>query len=286
MYCGESKAGHSNYYTNVNPLFKSERLQICKNCITDFIGNKEDSDHLDNVKLVLALMNRPFLEATWIESKMDWSKYIPKISSLQQHSKLRYKDSDFGSEFKQTTQAFPDESLGVSEEDLRQLRHMWGKGFELEDYLYLESEYETFLNSYECDSYAQEMLFQEISHKKLEIRKLHEENKPTDKELKTLQELLGSSNIKPVQETGANATEQATFGTLIKKFENDKPIPEPDEEWKDVDGIKQYVNIWFFGHLSKMLGKKNKYSEMYEEELAKHTVDTPEYDAEIEENQL
>lgn len=121
------------------------------------------------------------------------------------------------------------------------------------------------------------MLFQEIAHEKLSIRKAREANKPTEKLLKTLQELLGSSNIKPVQETGANATEQATFGTLIKKYENERPVPEPDPMWADVDGIKKYVQIWFLGHLCRMLGINNEYAQMYEDEISKYKVDAPEY---------
>ena len=43
-------------------------------------------------------------------------------------------------------------------------------------------------------------------------------------------------------------------------FENEDPIPEVNPEWKDVDGIVKLFNIYFLGHLSKMLGIKNRYS--------------------------
>ena len=50
-----------------------------------------------------------------------------------------------------------------------------------------------------------------------------------------------------------------TFGQLIDKWEQEKPIPEPDEEFKDVDKIGLYIDVFFKGHLSKMMGLKNAF---------------------------
>lgn len=258
---------------------------ICKQCILEFIGNKGSIGYLDRIKLILGVMDKPFIPELWETSEEDWSKYIPQISSLPNYKGLSFADSQFliskvGLEKKDCE--YTEEQLQITEKDMDIFRLHWGKGYELEDYLYLENEYETLINSYESDSYAQQMLFQEIAHKRLEIQKKREQNNSTEKEVKTLQELLGSSNIKPVQETGANAAEQATFGTLIKKYENEHPIPEPDPAWKDVDGIKKYISIWFLGHLCRMLGINNDYSQMYDDEIAKYKVEAPEYEEEDE----
>jgi hypothetical protein len=125
-----------------------------------------------------------------------------------------------------------------------------------------------------------ELLFQEAAQQRLTIKKRREKGDSVDKELKTLQDLLGSANIKPAQETGANAVEQATFGTLIKKYENEKPIPTPDEQWKDVDGIKKYINVWFLGHLCKMMGINNEQSTAYDKEINKYKVEAPQFEEE------
>lgn len=55
-----------------------------------------------------------------------------------------------------------------------------------------------------------------------------------------------------------------------------RPIPEPDPELQDVDGIKKYITVWFFGHLCKMLGLNNSYSRLYTDEIEKLRVDRPE----------
>jgi len=259
---------------------------MCKKCIQTYIGEPESSDYISRVNKVLAIMDKPFIFDEWENSGRLWTKYIPKISSLGQYKGMTYyNNSVFETKPVISSIGAPTDSEEVEDRSdyYKELADFWGLT-KPEEIDFLQYEYEQLTNAYESeDSYAMRILFQEVSHLRLTIKKNRENNKPVDKELKTLQDLLGSANIKPVQETGANATDQATFGTLIKKYENERPIPEPDEAWKDVDGIKKYVQVWFLGHLCKMLGINNDYVEMYEEELAKHTVETPEYEDDSEE---
>lgn len=287
LKCGKEKAT-SSYYINSNPLFSSDKFEVCKDCITEYIGEKGSKGYLDRVILVLALLNKPFLKELWQSRSCDWSKYIPQLSSFHQYKGLTFADSDNLNHKNQVLTLKSDHNsnqeneISYTQEEKQALIKFWGRGYSDEDYEYLQNEYMKFLNSYECDSYAMELLFQEAAQVRLTIKKKRENNESVDKELKTLQDLLGSANVKPVQETGANATEHATFGTLIKKFENERPIPEPDEAWKDVDGIRKYINIWFLGHLCRMLGINNEYSEAYEREINKYKVEAPIYEEDIE----
>lgn len=279
LKCGKEKA-QANYYMNANPLFSSDKLEVCKDCMYEYIGDKDSDGYLDRVNLVLGLMNKPFHKELWVQREENWANYIPQLSTLQQYKGLTFADSDFGTHITTSiTDANQiDPEVTFDHDELFELINFWGRGFTHEDYEFLTNEYQRLLNSYECDSYAMELLFQEVAQTRLTIKKKREKNDSVDKELKALQDLLGSANIKPVQETGANATEQATFGTLIKKYENERPIPEPDPLWKDVDGIIKYINIWFLGHLCKMIGIKNEYSQAYEEELKKYKVEAPVFD--------
>jgi len=290
LKCRKQKAAQSNFYINSNPLITSERFEVCKDCITEFIGQKESEGYIDRVTMVLAMLNKPFLRELWKQRSQDWSKYIPQLSSFHQYKGLTFADSDHNNDNSerlvvQNNSEQIDENdneIYYSPEERQTLISFWGRGYSDEDYEYLQNEYEKFLTSYECDSYAMELLFQEAAQVRLTIKKKREKNESVDKELKTLQDLLGSANVKPVQETGANANEHATFGTLIKKFENERPIPEPDAAWKDVDGIRKYINIWFLGHLCRMLGIKNEYSDAYDEEINKYKVEAPIYEEDTE----
>jgi hypothetical protein len=154
----------------------------------------------------------------------------------------------------------------------------FGTGFEDEDYQYLEDEYLDWTTRHECATKAQEEVFKQICYAQLDILKAKKKNLPTKDLTKTLQDLLATANLQPKQTKDNTLADQNTFGTLIRKWENEKPIPEPDEEWKDVDGIAKYITIYFLGHLCKMMGIKNSYARMYEQEMDKYKVDKPEYE--------
>lgn len=96
--------------------------------------------------------------------------------------------------------------------------------------------------------------------------------------MKTFQDLLGSANLKPSQNAGGVLDGQNTFGTLLKKLEDTRPVSEPKEEWKDVDGIRDYMETWFLGHLCNLTHVKNDAEEKYLREMQKYTVKPPEYD--------
>lgn len=268
------------FYNATDIFYSDSKFPVCKSCIERIIEGFDNQ--LDGLLLVLRSLDKPFIIDNY---KGDYKSYIRQVNSLPQYRNKSWDDSNFGyntTSFKtkliESKEELQEGNIEFTEEEMQELINFWGRGFTKEDYEFLQNEYERLVNSYECDTYAMELLFQEASHQRLTIKKKREKGESVDKELKTLQDLLGSANIKPVQETGANAAEQATFGTLIKKWENERPIPEPDPQWEDVDGISKYVKAWFFGQLTKMLGMKNEFSEEYEEELEKYTVKPPQYE--------
>jgi hypothetical protein len=166
--------------------------------------------------------------------------------------------------------------------DKHEMVQRWGAGLDDGEYGFLEEEYSRWAAIYNCGEKNLQTLVEEICQTKLTIRQKRAKNRndSVDKEMKTLQDLMGSGNLKPMQETGANAAEQSTFGNFIKHIENDRPIPEPEDEFKDVDGIWKYVRIWFLGHMAKIFKRQGKYMDEYEREIAKYTVETPEFDGE------
>jgi len=79
---------------------------------------------------------------------------------------------------------------------------------------------------------------------------------------------MTDANMKPVQATGAEANDQITFGTLIKKWENEKPIPSHLD-----DEMKKYIDTYMVGHLAKMEGFNNDLVNKYNESLKEYTID-------------
>ena len=131
-----------------------------------------------------------------------------------------------------------------------------------------------------------EELIKRLCFKQLDILKAQRDGKETKDLDRTFQELLGSANLKPNQKTSNDLTNSQTFGQLIAKWEESKPIPEPEEEFKDIDKIGLYIDVFFKGHLAKMLNLKNPLSQIYDKFMSKYTAHKPEYADEESSEQL
>lgn len=178
-----------------------------------------------------------------------------------------------------------DESLDDIAEDII---NFWGSGYTPDMYRELEKRKEYWLSrlpggSDELDI-GSETCIRQICALELDINKARSLGKPVDKLVGALNTILGSMNLKPAQrknddiENDINAT---PMGVWLYRYENKRPLPEVDEQLKDVNKIMKYVFTWM-GHLCKMLGVKNGYTRMYEEEIERLRVFKPEYDGDEE----
>lgn len=170
-----------------------------------------------------------------------------------------------------------DDDEPVSED----ISDFWGEGYTPSMYRKLEKRRQYWMSKFQDGTeldMGTEALIRQICALELDINRDRAEGKSVDKNINTLNNLLGSANLKPTQiKSDSTALNDIPFGVGIGWCEQFHPVPEPSDEFKDVDGIRKYVSVWLFGHLAKMLGKKNLYSRLYEEEVAKMRVERPEF---------
>lgn len=174
---------------------------------------------------------------------------------------------------------------GTAEEPSDEVVAFWGPGYTPEMYAELEQRlqyYRSRMPDIAWTDMNTEMLLRQIAMMEIDINRARAEGKPVDKMTSSLSSLLKELQ-KPKKDDVDSAASNTPFGVWIKRWEDQRPIPEPDEDLKDVDGIVKYVITWFYGHLAKMLGIKNSYSKMYDDQIAKYRVDRPEYDDEEDE---
>lgn len=150
----------------------------------------------------------------------------------------------------------------------REMIRTWGKGFTPDQYQFLEEEYTEWITKNICKTKSQEELFRNIALAQLDVRIARQNGGKVTDALKALQDLMNSANILPKQNSDNILADTQTFGTLLKKYEETAPIPEPDERWKDVDGIRRYMNTWFRGGLAKALRINNENTALYDEAVA------------------
>lgn len=271
--CPKDEQAISNFYTTSDiDIFPDKKIPVCKTCCAEIF----EVQGFDGFKSIMRLINKPIYEELF---KGDYGEYIKNINSLRQYSATTYDDSTLFQASRSMESMKRVKPKEMSEDDLREAEDYFGRGYEEADYIFLKYEMDSWKNEYGVETKALEELISEICLTKLDIRKRRSESKDVDKQLKTLQDLLGSSNLKPMQETGNQAGDiHESFGLLIKRFENDRPIPEPDPMWEDVDSIGKYIRTFFTGHMARMLGKENEFQDEYDEVIDEYTVRPRDYD--------
>ena len=296
--CNSWQKADVSYYADKN--YATGRYPICKRCILRLIEQRENdrdepNETKESVQRVLQMMNRVYDDAFYEECikgckddvneryrSSPFQTYITSIQSLPQWRGLTWKDSNFG-----------DSLPGQSEEEINEnsrivkaARKRFGKDYTTQDLYFLESQYEDWVSRYACETKAQEILFQRIAFTQLAIEKAQKAGRDTEKLDKTLQDLMSSNSIKPSSVNANALTEAKTFGQLIQKWEDSKPIPEPEDEFKDPDKIGLYIDVFFKGHLSKMMGLKNAFSSLYDRFMSKYTVSKPQYSEDADSEEL
>lgn len=286
--CGTFKSKDNFYKSKVN---KSGYFHMCKKCTIeaacDYDPNtKIYKDNREKTIEVLRMMDKPFIDGDYtsirsnIENNVEerrvetaWSRYITAVSSLPQYQDKTFKNSDFGMH-QADDDLEDDEEIKVK---IKMGRKRFGS-YPSEDLYFLEKEYEDWVTRYPCDNKAQEELFKRVCFKQLEIDRATKVGRDTKDLDKSLQDLLGSLGIKPNQSNADSLASQLSFDQLIEKWEEEKPIPEPEGEFKDVDKIGMLIDVFFKGHMSKMMGIKNAFSPLYEKFISKYTVTKPQYE--------
>ena len=295
-YCHKCNEFHpsDSFYTDKN--YASGLFPICKKCLLGMACDydkttKEYSDNRDKTMEVLRMMDLPYIDSLYQSSLASnaedvrdkhrataWATLITCLKSLPNWRGKTWKDSEFPAGYSDSDE----DEINENSRILKQARKRFGKDYSSTDLIWLENEYQDWIKRYPCENKAQEVLYKSICHTELNIEKKQKAGKDTKDDLKTLQDLMTSLQIKPSQTNSNALTEAKTFGQLIEKWEDEwdggKPIPEPDEEFKDPDHMIVLVDTFFRGHLAKMMGLKNGLSHLYDKYMKKYTVTKPEYD--------
>jgi len=208
--------------------------------------------------------------------------YKSKLGSTnknnQKMDEFRYKDSDFNymkDNMNIDTNINQDRKLYDYDDISEEIIKHWGKNKEDWEYEFLEEEMFKIKSSFECPDYGMEMIMKDICFINLDIEKCRNNGKDSKNEIgkliETRSKLMNDAKMKPIQSTGAEANDQITFGTLIKKLENERPTDEPLDEWKDPDNFEKWHKI-FVGHLADMNDIDNELVREYKETIKPYTV--------------
>lgn len=308
--CGMAFSRQKGYFpVSHSPMYRGiGYLPFCNDCIDTLFDEYRQSLGSDREAMRRLCMK---LDLYWHDSIFDMVERTAGVNSkvrsyIGKTNIIRYIDKSYDDTVKEEERngiaaARQEERVqtGYLPEDDAQEENIdipedvilfWGPGYTPKMYLELEERKKYWLSRFPVGynfDIGEEALIRQICNLEIDINHDRAAGKSIDKNVNTLNTLLGSANLKPAQKKSEEADaelDNMPFGVGIRKWENTRPIPEPDPELQDVDGIVRYISIWFLGHLCKMLGIKNTYCKLYEDEMERLRVKTPEFEDEDDES--
>ena len=295
-YCGKWKStkGNSNFYKSKKSKSGFEHF-ACKSCLLDLCTDVDPKTGIrtDNREKTI----NTFRQLDWKFCESDYNaqlqtinenvgekvrgtavqNLIVMVASLPQYRNTSFKDSEFSIDDIENNQ---EANTKIVQKTLKDAKKRFGTDYNNEELMFLETEYQDWISRYDCSQKAQEETFQNLSIIKLMKRNAIKKGSSTKDLDNSYQQWLDTGNLKPKQNTLDTFSDAQTLGTLIQKYEETRPLPEIDPELADVDKIGTYIDAFYRGHASKMLGLKNRFSNIYEKVMAKYTVNPPSYDEE------
>lgn len=270
-FCGELKAPTKDFYLSRSRIYKhnDERMPICKECLSSLF-NELKIKYEDEMKALYHLcmlfdiyFNKELVEKSFnnenfsIEDNL-LKTYMKNVNSLNQY---KFKDS-FSSDYivLDETIVKNEEVLAIKEnaeidfEVTSKMRNRWGSGLDTDDYMFLENKYKEFTDVYECRTPAQRLIFEQIAKCLLRGEKaLKKDNDATFEKMNNMvSKLMTDGNIKPIQEASVAEDDTATWGKWINLIEQERPIGEASEQFKDVDKISSYITKWFTRQMQRV----------------------------------
>lgn len=280
-YCKECVDGMFNEYLAECKDTKMAVRQMCRKL--DLYWNEKLYEPVER-------QNTPRSILTGYMGKINSPRYANKSydDTLREEGALWIEPANYAN-------IHPDESVAVSEDDNinvpEEVIVFWGPGYTPSMYIELEQRRKYWMSKYPDDvelDIGTEALIRQICSLEIDINRDRAAGKPADKNINTLNTLLGSASLKPAQKKSddyESSLANTPLGVWLYRYENKRPLPEVDKDLRDVNGVKKYIFTWM-GHLCKMMNVKNGYTKMYEEEVNRLRVERPEYDGDDDETLL
>ena len=268
--CGEEKAPNVGFYLSRSKLYKFNdgRMPICKECLSKLFKELQ-AKYSDEVKALyhLCMLFDIYFDKDLVTKSSNMENfsdednllksYMKNVNSLNQY---KFKDSmssdciildDSLLENKKEEVEINNKTL-FEVTDKMEVR--WGASLPIEDYMFLESKYKEFTDVYECRTPAQRLIFEQIAKCLLRGEKaLKKDNDVAFEKMNNMvSKLMTDGNIKPIQEASVAEDDTATWGKWINLIEQERPIGEPCEQFKDVDKISTYITKWFTRQMQRV----------------------------------
>ncbi|EIA5733560.1 hypothetical protein K7N28_001435 [Staphylococcus pseudintermedius] len=269
VHCNRNLVRDTNFISinGKNAAFPDGYYPVCKRCIEELVN--EPVEGYKNFINVLMGVNRPYKEEEFNKVGRQRYKYLVRKNPTRNKELFIESDRFFNAYEAKLTE---DTIEKLTPEELRDCQLYWGEEYVEDEYLFLISRYEDYCNAYDVDTPTFQNIITQICQLELDIRKKRIKSVNTKDETKMIMDLMRTAGIAPSQEKASKTNENETFGVMVKRWENEKPVPEALPEFKDIDNIEKYMRNNFLSPMLTSLEADNPYEEEYQEHVEKYGI--------------
>lgn len=287
--CGKEFSFVDMYASNT--IAYPDRVPLCKDCIKEcyekYVYEYKLMDRKrperDAVRRMCMILDKYYSDEIYdksvknLDSVAGSSPIVLYLKTLQlaPYKKKSYDDT-INEELSIGLSNTSEDVYDISDETIK----FFGEGFTPKDYVFLKEQYDEWTSRHECQTKSQEEIFKDICFNRLQNLKARQRGEDTKNITDSFNKLLESGKLQPKQNTSETMADNQTFGTLIQKWETTRPIPEVDDDLKDVDRIGLYLDVFYKGHMANMLKLGNDTAAFYQKYMKDYSATKPDYDAE------
>lgn len=264
----------------------------CRNCLTAYIRKPNGTWDINRLKEFLKEIDIPFNGIAWEKSmqmKLPVQEYFA-LYDLLHFTETSMSGASAAPVVESIVETDEDDCEDVCEVVVNpdELKSVYGNDGKVipalvekwqttkdTDVHFLEREFNRWAANRDVSDNSICVLIKEICYNQLALVKARQANdqKTIDSTTKRLQDLMGSANLKPVQDTSNAGDGTISFGLFIKDVEETEPIP----EWDMPDYMKD-LSTWIIGQLGMMSDFSNATVDEYKNALKDYTIDPNEED--------
>lgn len=270
--CGKELSEREFLYSSSKLYSYNSKIPLCKSCLNKRFkilyttyneNNKQALQHFC-YNLDLCYDEETYNEIKNENINMFAVEYIKRINRNRTNRErnsldnpLYYLESNNKSNYIENIEKEPFE---ITDEILKR----WGKcKFNPEELETLEQKYEELINEYPSDKYQEKEIIKDICQIEIQMDRAYK-NKDHNAYAKfqnLKSEKMAELNVIPSKQKQYDEDKSMTLGQMIKRFEEEEPIPDTTEEFNDVDKIQFNINRYFIKPMRKALGiDKSKYT--------------------------
>ena len=230
------------FYKSASTMYDG-KLPICKNCLADRYNTlltTYEGSSIDAFKHLMMNLDEYFDQELYDTCVMKYGiNFIGEYMRLVNGTKERRDKTSLNNNLStsETRDVALDDGTVVSED----LILRWGRNRKKDDYLLLEKRYKQKLEDYPSDKPAEKAIIRSMCLLELDIEDARVKDKKSVPQLeKALADKFKQLGINPSDNSMYDEQSILMFGTMMGIFENEKPIMDKQDLYKDVDEMNYY----------------------------------------------